>query len=204
MAGMLHSVLDWFAGLPPALLYLALAFAAGIENVFPPLPSDTVVAFGSFIAARGQASAIGSFAATLAGNLAGAMLMYWVGRRYGAERVLRRFGSSGEARAKLEALYGRYGIWAIAISRFLPGVRAIVPPFAGALRVGAIRAGLAMGLASAIWYGAITYFAFTAGANFEALQARIAEGQKWLAIVAAAIVALALGVWWLRRRRPAH
>lgn len=201
---MLHSVLDWFAGLPPALLYLALAFAAGIENVFPPLPSDTVVAFGSFIAARGQASAIGSFLATLTGNLAGAMLMYWIGRRYGAERVLRRFGGSGEAHSKLEALYGRYGIWAIAVSRFLPGVRAIVPPFAGALRVGAVRAGLAMGLASAIWYGAITYFAFTAGANFEALQARIAEGQKWLAIIAGAIAVLALAAWWLRRRRRSH
>ena len=57
---MLHSILDWFSGLPPAALYLALAFAAGIENVFPPLPSDTVVAFGSFIAARGQASPIGA------------------------------------------------------------------------------------------------------------------------------------------------
>ena len=91
---MLHSILEWFAGLPPAALYLALAFAAGIENVFPPLPSDTVVAFGSFIAARGQASAIGSFVATLAGNLAGAMFMYWVGARYGAERVLRRLGAA--------------------------------------------------------------------------------------------------------------
>ena len=201
---MLHSVLDWFAGLPPTLLYLALAFAAGIENVFPPLPSDTVVAFGSFIAARGQASAIASFLATLSGNLAGAMLMYWIGRRYGAERVLRRFGGSGAAHSKLQALYGRYGIWAIAISRFLPGIRAIVPPFAGALRVGAVRAGLAMAIASGIWYGAITYFAFTAGANFEALQSRIAQGQKWLGIVAGAIALVAVGVWWLRRRRRAR
>jgi membrane protein DedA with SNARE-associated domain len=55
-------------------------------------------------------------------------------------------------------------------------VRAPRPPFAGALRLGAVRSGVAMGLASAVWYGVITYLAYTAGANFEALQARIATG----------------------------
>lgn len=198
---MLRHLLDWFAGLPPIALYLALALAAGVENVFPPLPSDTVVAFGSFIAARGQASPVLTFLATLAGNLAGAMLMYWVGARYGAERVLRRFGGAGGGSMRLERLYARYGIAAIAISRFLPGVRAIVPPVAGAMRVGAVRALLAMGVASALWYGGITYLAFTAGANFDVLQARMAQGQRWVGIGAVAIVAIGLAFWFVRRRR---
>lgn len=198
---MLERLLDWFAQLPPLALYAALAVTAAAENVFPPLPADTVVAFGSFIAARGQASAIGSFAATLAGNLAGAMFMYWVGARYGADRVLRRLGGTERGSQKLQALYGRYGVWALVVSRFLPGVRALVPPFAGALRLGAAKAALAMGVASAVWYGAITYFAFTAGANFEALQAKVAQGQKWLGIGAVVIVAAGLAIWWLRRRR---
>jgi membrane protein DedA with SNARE-associated domain len=98
-------------------------------------------------------------------------------------------------------MYARWGLGAIALSRFLPGVRAIVPPFAGALRVGAVRAGLAMTLASSVWYGLITYFAYEAGANFEALKARMAEGQRWLGIGAATIVAAGLVLWWLRRRR---
>jgi membrane protein DedA with SNARE-associated domain len=197
----LRDLLDWFAGLPPLALYLALAFAAGIENVFPPLPSDTVVAFGSFIAARGQASPLLTYLSTLSGNLAGAMFMYWLGARYGAERILKRFGGAGAGRGRLEAMYGRYGVWAIAISRFLPGLRAIVPPVAGALRVGALRALLAMGVASALWYGGITYLAFTAGANFETLQAKIASGQKWVGIGAAVLVLLGVGVWLVRRRR---
>ena len=200
---MLQDLLDWFGQLPPLALYLALAVTAAAENVFPPLPADTVVAFGSFIAARGQASAIGSFAATLIGNLAGAMFMYWVGARYGAERVLRRLGGGEKGSQKLEALYGKYGVWALVVSRFLPGVRALVPPFAGALRLGAVKSAVAMGLASAVWYGAITYFAFTAGANFEALQAKVAQGQKWLAIGAVVMVAAVLVVWALRRRRRA-
>ena len=55
------------------------------------------------------------------------------------------------------------------MSRFLPGVRAIVPPVAGALGVGPLRAAVAMGVPSGLWYGAITYAAFTAGGDFEAL-----------------------------------
>jgi len=199
----LQELLDWFAGLPPLALYLALAFAAGIENVFPPLPSDTVVAFGSFIAARGHASPVLTYLATLTGNLAGAMFMYWLGARYGAERVLRRFGAAGGGRGRLEDMYARYGTLAIAVSRFLPGLRAIVPPVAGALRVGAVRALVAMGVASALWYGGITYLAFTAGANFEALQARIASGQKWVGIGAAVIVGIGVAFWLVRRRRRA-
>ena len=198
---MLDRLLDWFAALPPALLYLALAVTAAAENVFPPLPADTVVAFGSFIAARGEASALGSFLATFVGNMAGAMLMYWVGFRYGSDRVLRRLGGAGASEARLQELYGRWGLGAIAVSRFLPGVRAIVPPVAGALRVGAVRAALAMGLASGIWYGAITYFAFTAGANFETLKARMATGQRWFGIVAAVIFIAALIAWRVQRRR---
>jgi membrane protein DedA with SNARE-associated domain len=129
------------------------------------------------------------------------MFMYRVGAKFGAERVLRRFGAAGPQEAKLRDWYGRYGVGAIAVSRFLPGVRAIVPPVAGALRVGAVRAAVAMAIPSGIWYAAITYFAFTAGGNFDALRARMAAGQKWLAIAAGVLVAAGLLVWWLRRRR---
>jgi membrane protein DedA with SNARE-associated domain len=196
----MQGILDWLSSLPPAAMYLALALTAAAENVFPPLPADTVVAFGSFVAARGQGSALGAFLATWIGNISGAMLMYWVGARYGAERITKRFGGAG-GEERLQRMYAKYGIWAIAISRFLPGVRAIVPPFAGALKVGAVRTGVAMAAASGLWYGGITYLAFNAGSNFESLTARIAQGQKWLGIGAAVVATIALVVWLVMRRR---
>ena len=199
----MQPILDWLSGLPPAALYLALAVTAGLENVFPPLPADTVVAFGSFLAARGHGTAAGSFLSTWAGNLAGAMLMYYAGRRFGAERLARRLGGGAGAQERLRGLYGRHGVWALALSRFLPGVRALVPPFAGALRVGPVRAAAAMGLASAIWYGAITWLAFQVGASWEELAVRVASWGKLVGIVAAALAAAAVLVWYLRRRRMA-
>ena len=198
----MQPILDWLTGLPPLALYAALAATAAIENFFPPFPADTVVAFGSFLAARGQASLVGSLVATWFGNVAGAMAVYALGRRYGAAWLSGRFGGAA-AEARVRALYGRYGVWALALSRFVPGVRAIVAPLAGALRVPPARAALAIGAASAVWYGGITYLAYRVGADWDALRRSMASAGRGVAIAAAALAVLGAAVWLVRRRRPA-
>jgi membrane protein DedA with SNARE-associated domain len=198
-----EAFLDRLAGMPVPALYAALAVVAALENVFPPVPADTVVAFGSFLAARGQGTALGVFVTTWFGNLAGAMLIYAVGRRYGAERLERRMlgDRAAEAESRLRALYGKYGLLAIFLSRFLPGVRAIVPPLAGALRIPAVRAVVAMGAASAIWYGAISYLAFRIGADWERLSGSVARYGQASGIAALALVVIAFVVWLVVRHR---
>src|SRR5918998_889442 len=189
--------------MPVPALYAALAVVAALENVFPPVPADTVVAFGSFLAARGQGTALGVFLSTWSGNIAGAMLIYAIGRRYGAERLERRLlgDRAGAAESRLRTLYGRYGLVALFLSRFLPGVRAIVPPVAGALRIPALRTAVAMGAASAIWYGAISYLAFRIGADWEKLSGAVGRYGRVSAIVGAALAAGAVAAWLVLRRR---
>lgn len=203
----MQGILEWLSSLPPLALYLALGTAAALENVFPPIPADTVVAFGSFIAARGEASVVGTFLSTWLGNVIGATAMYVAGRRYGAEYLHKRFTKNKRAsksEARLESLYERYGIWAIMVSRFIPGIRALVPPFAGAARVPAVRAIIAMAIPSGLWYGVVTYLAYTAGSRWEDLQATIGSWGRWTAIGATAIVVMGLVVWLVRRRRSAE
>src|SRR5918999_3980986 len=189
--------------MPVPALYAALGIVAALENVFPPVPADTVVAFGSFLAARGQGTALGVFLTTWAGNIAGAMLIYAVGRRYGAERLERRLlgDRAADAEFRLRALYGRYGLAALFVSRFLPGVRAIVPPLAGALRIPAGRAALAMGAASAVWYGAISYLAFRIGADWDRLSGTVARYGRAAGIVGILLALLVIGAWLARRKR---
>lgn len=199
----MSGILDWLETLPVAALYASLAVIAAVENIFPPVPADTVVAFGSFLAARGHGTALGAFLSTWVGNVAGAMLMYVLGRHFGADwleaRVARRGG--GEMQHRMERMYGKYGLLAIFMSRFLPGVRAIVPPFAGALRVPAGRAAAMIAIASALWYGTITLLAYRLGANWEQAVARLAGYQRTIVMVVGAIAVLAAIVWILRRRR---
>jgi membrane protein DedA with SNARE-associated domain len=191
------------ASLPEGLLYLALALTAAVENIFPPLPSDTVVAFGAFLAARGQGTAVGAFLSVWIGNVAGAMLMYWVGRRFGTEKLRNRLvgGSGPEMEQRLERLYGKHGIAALFVSRFLPGVRALVPPFAGAVRIPWPQATFAIAGASAIWYGTITYVAFSVGSNMEEVMETVGSWQRLIGIVAIVLVLMVAVALLIRRRR---
>lgn len=199
----MQSLLDWLITLRPGTLYAVLSLTAAIENVFPPFPSDVVVAFGSFVAAQGSATAVGVFVATWLGNILGAMLVYAVGRRYGAERLERRLGGRNSERtnARLRALFERYGMPAIFLSRFVPGVRAVVPAFAGALRLNVAWTSIMIASASAIWYGLITFAAYQVGADWDQLKGTIAEYSRAASLIGAAIILLALIVWLIARRR---
>lgn len=200
---MTAGLLEWLSHVPLGVLYLLMALFAAVENVFPPVPADTVVALGSWLAARGQGSAFWAILATWVGNVAGAGAMYAVGRRHGAAWMHKRFPALADERneRRILELHNRYGALSLVLSRFIPGVRAVVPPFAGALRLSPVTTMLAIALASALWYGLVSYLAFRAGADWNTLMARVTRYGRLAAIGAAAIVAAGVLAWWLRRRR---
>ena len=202
---MAAGLVDWLTNVPLSVLYLLMAAFAAVENVFPPVPADTVVALGSWLAARGQGSAFWAFFATWVGNVAGAGAMYAVGRRHGTAWMHRRFPALADEKneRRVRELHGKYGAASLVLSRFIPGVRAVVPPFAGALRMSPVTTMLALSLASAVWYGLVSYLAFKAGSDWESLMARVSRLGRFTAVGAAALVALAALIWWIRRRRRA-
>jgi hypothetical protein len=56
--GCIDAVLEWLADLPPVLIYLVIGIGAAVENVFPPVPADTFVLLGAFLAASGRAEPV--------------------------------------------------------------------------------------------------------------------------------------------------
>lgn len=199
----IEAMINRLSELPLPLLYLAIGAISALENVFPPFPSDAVVAFGAFLAARGAASPYSTFAVCLLGNLLGAAFTYYIGRRYGAGTFLHRLEKygGGKAEPRLRSLYARYGFAALFLSRFLPGVRALVPPFAGAMKLPPGRTFVAIASASGIWFVFITWLAFQAGENWEVLYARMVTSGKVAALIATGIVLLGAAVWYIRRKR---
>jgi membrane protein DedA with SNARE-associated domain len=198
-------LLRWMVELPQWILALVLALAAGLENVVPLIPADTVVLFGGFLAGRGGTSLWLAFLATWGGNVAGALLVYAVGRRYGSRFFATRWGSfllRPRQLEELEKLYQRHGFKVLFFSRFLPVFRSLVPVFAGTSGLGVIRTAVPVAAASAFWYGAVVYAGATAGRNWDALRAGIESAGRWL-LIPGALLAAALAWWWLRTRREA-
>jgi membrane protein DedA with SNARE-associated domain len=112
-------------------------------------------------------------------------------------RLLKYGRASSEER--LESLYRRRGMLALFVSRFLPGVRALVPPFAGALRMRALPVALLVASASALWYGLITYLAYRLGTDWQAISTHLGRMTRTLGWGAAVLVAAALA--WIFYRR---
>ena len=193
----------WLTSVPLGALYLIMALFAAVENVFPPIPADTVVALGSWLAARGQGSPVWAFLSVWIGNIAGAAAMYFVGRRHGTAWIERRFPKIADEKSenRLRELHRRYGAASLFLSRFIPGVRALVPPFAGALRLPAMSSLVSIAVASGIWYGLVSYLAFRAGAaDWNALTGRISSVGRWIAVGAGVVLAVGALAWWVRQR----
>jgi len=199
---LLENFIERLSGVPLVVLYPTLGLLAAVENIFPPLPTDAVVAFGSFLAARGQGNPWATFFITWLSNVAGAAGMYWAGRRYGRSVLTRGYAKwiGPEAEVRLERSYRRYGIPSLFVSRFLPAVRAVVPIFAGAAKLPFIPVLTIMALASGIWYAFLTIIAYRAGSDWETLQSTIANYSRAIMVLAAVMVLAAAAIWWKKRR----
>jgi len=141
------------------------------------------------------------FAVTWTGNVASAMLVYGVGRRYGRAFFAGPLGRrllSARVMGHIEEAYARHGGRGIFVSRLLPVWRAVVPPFAGIARVPPGRALLPIALASALWYGLLTYLVATLGTNLEAVTRALARVNLALGVAAAGLVVI-FGIWTYRR-----
>jgi membrane protein DedA with SNARE-associated domain len=199
---MLSSITQWLGNLPLGSLYATIAVLSAFENFFPPFPSDAVIAFGAFLADRGHGSAVTVFVLGWLGNVGGACITYMLGRRYGSKAFLHRLEkyAGPDAEKRIKQLHKKYGFAGLFVSRFLPGVRAIVPPFAGAMELPAFKVILSVASASAVWFALITFLAFRAGDNWDVVQHYLVRSGKVAGAIAVGIVLLATLVWYFKRR----
>jgi heme exporter protein CcmD len=194
----LDSLLEYLSSVSPSTLYALIGLIAFIEAIFPPMPADVIVALTAFLAARREMNLYATIAIIVGAMSLGSAIVYWVARRYGAEwmhRQLKRFGVD-TAERKLEALYGKYGLGALFVGRFIPGLRMFVPPVAGMLRVPFLPAMALMTAASIIWYGMIAALAFRVGSDWEVFRAAIERLLARVGITAAAFLVLAVLIGW--------
>jgi membrane protein DedA with SNARE-associated domain/uncharacterized tellurite resistance protein B-like protein len=184
-----------------------LALLAAVENIIPPVPSDAAVALGAFLSHRGLTTPALVFLVTWSANLVGAALVYLAARRYGQRLFASRTGRrllAPRSLAVIEREYLRFGLAGIFLSRFLPGIRAVVPPFAGLIRLGAVRTFVPMAIASVIWYGGITLVGSLIGANWTRILAILESVNRTMGIVTLLLVVAGAIWYWTERRRRAR
>ena len=199
----MNAILSFLGSQGPILLYFLLGTGAAFENFFPPVPADTFVLLGAFLAASGRASAWAVFLVTWLANTLAALLVYWAGRRHGRpffQVGMGRFLLNQAQLRRLGRFYDRWGLPAIFFARFLPGLRAMVPVFAGVTKQSFPVVAFPVLVASGIWYGCLVWLGATAGRNLSAVGEWVTGANRILLVFALVAVA-AIVVWWIRTRR---
>ena len=198
----MNAILSFLSAQGPFLLYSILGLGSAVENFFPPIPADPCVVLGAFLAAGGMANAWTVFLVTWGANTGAALLVYWTGYRFGQSFFQVGFGRHVLNTHQLQRLgrfYDRWGLPSIFFARFLPGLRAMVPVFAGVTRQPVRVVVAPILVASGLWYGCLVWLGATAGRKLPAVMEWLAGANRAFLLLAL-VLAGGILIWWFRTR----
>ncbi len=189
--------------MPGWLAYLTIFVATVLENVFPPTPSDVIVALGGFLSHHSVASPYLVFLSAWSGGVLAAGGVYAVSRRHGRQFFAGPLGRKllpARAVAVMEREYQRLGPTGLFLARLIPGVRTFVAPFAGLVDLSPAQVMVPIALASAAWYAGLTWAGMALGAEWDAIVTFIGRLNVGMAIFG--VVVIAAVVLWRLLGRP--
>lgn len=171
---------------------LGVGALVALETIFPPIPSEVILPFAGFSAARGDVNLVAAWAAATMGALLGAWLLYGIGAVVGLERIavlaskrwFPLFSSADLDRGN--RFFERHGNKMVLFGRCIPLVRSIVSVPAGIDRMPLVRFTLLTALGSGVWN------AIFIGAGHE-LGNRWERVEGWIQPISYSVVAL-LGI----------
>jgi membrane protein DedA with SNARE-associated domain len=160
-------VFDWITGFVQSAGYWGIAFLMFAENVFPPIPSELIMPLAGYTAAKGELNIIGVILSGTLGTLAGALVWYYVGWKFGLDRLRRLARRHGrwltvdeEGIERANGWFERHGRMALVLGHLIPAIRTLISVPAG---VG--RMGLGWFLAASA-LGTIAWTAFLASSGY--------------------------------------
>ncbi|KPU42825.1 TVP38/TMEM64 family inner membrane protein YdjZ [Oxobacter pfennigii] len=123
--------------------YIGVFLLITIENIFPPIPSEVILTFGGFLTTYTNMNVWGVIISATIGSVAGAIILYIIGRILSAERLARLIDSrlgkllrlKKEDVRKAERWFSKHGNKAVFFCRFVPIVRSLISIPAGVAKM---------------------------------------------------------------------
>lgn len=158
-------------------LYGILFLSAVVENLFPPIPGDTITAFGAFLVGAGILDYGYVYLATTMGSVIGFMALYFVGRALKREFFIRKNykAFSAESIVKAETWFSRWGYYIVLANRFMPGIRSVISIVSGISRLNYIYVTLLALVSASIWNLIWIHTGYVIGGNWEYFKDRMAD-----------------------------
>ncbi len=139
------------------LTYPAVLLAVFANQMCLPIPSIVFLIAGGALSAHGKMSAVAVILLGVLGSLAGDVIWFGVGRKWGPRAMTLLCSLSADPQncyQKAQHKFDRYGLRILCVAKFLPGVDAIMPPLGGAHGASLTRFLAFDAVGSALWSGA--------------------------------------------------
>ena len=199
---------NWITEFMSEFGYLSIFLLVALENVFPPIPSEVILTFGGFLTRSTEMSVVGVVLFSTLGSIAGAVILYGVGRLLSVDRLERlvdRYGkvlrvkSSDLERAR--RFFLRYGNKAVFLCRMVPLVRSLISIPAGMSKMRFSFFLLFTTAGTLIWNMVLVVAGALVGDQWENILAFMDLYSHIVYIVLGVVLAAAAVFFLVRRRR---
>jgi membrane protein DedA with SNARE-associated domain/rhodanese-related sulfurtransferase len=184
--------------------YLLLVAFVLFEQIGLPLPASPMLLAAGALAAAGHLNFWHAYLLGMAACLGADTLWYLLGRKYGNHvvRVLCRFTlEPDDCTRRTGDLYHRYGVFALVIAKYVPGLNSIASPLAGLLRVKPYQFLFFDAIGATLWVGGILGLGYLFDSEVERIARWLFGLGSGFAIVLIVAFAIYLSVKiWIRRR----
>ncbi|MFZ0448759.1 MAG: DedA family protein [Desulfatiglandaceae bacterium] len=199
--GYVDRFLDFLNTLPAVLMYLVLGVSAFVENVFPPIPGDTITAFGAFLVGTHRLSFFWVYLVTTVGSLLGFLFLFWIGKALGRAFFLERDYRFFKAKdiLRVESWFQRYGYLLITLNRFFPGVRSAIAVAGGISRLGILRVTLLALISCSVWNLVWILVGYSLGSNWAVVREKMASIFLHYNVAVLTFLVLLVGFFVLRK-----
>ncbi|MEU3623462.1 hypothetical protein BS329_28880 [Amycolatopsis coloradensis] len=186
----------WAVSLMDSLGGPGAAIIVGLDNLFPPIPSELVLPLAGFSASQGTFTLVEALVWTTFGSVAGAIIVYYLGMLLGRDRTRRWMAKIPLVKAsdfdKTEAWFQKHGAKAVFLGRMVPIFRSLISLPAGIERMPFWRFLALTTAGSLIWNTVFVLAGYGLGESWHLVEEYAGFFQYF--VIAAVAVALTLFV----------
>ncbi len=184
--------------------YPGLFLLIALESTLVPIPSELVMPFAGYLAAKGEFSLAAVIVINSVAAMVGSGISYWIGMA-GGKPLLMAYGKYALIRAKdierTEQFFARHGRATVLIGRFLPVIRHIISLPAGVARMPLVPFLTQTFVGATIWGTVLIFLGYELGDEFIGVAKQLKHVNLLIGVVIIVILLALAMVFVVRRRR---
>lgn len=189
--------------------YWGVALLIAIENIFPPIPSEVILTFGGFLTTYTSMTPTGVVFFSTLGSIAGAVLLYLLGRMLSPQRLQAVFTGKLGKILKLEACdvnkaserFAKRGRKSVFYCRCIPILRSLISIPAGMSGMPFIPFLLLTAAGSLLWDILLVGLGVIAGRNWLLATQMLTQAADWVKALLIVLAAAGISAHFYKKRK---